>query len=237
MTDDPLARDLVTMLRATREAERAVFGAMPSAIRSRPLRPGDWSPKDHQAHLSAWKGRQADRFAALRRGEVPSTVGSDHETDGINAELHRLTSDWRWDEVERAADETSERLIGEIEACDPALIRTSDRLIGGTFGNGAYHAAQHFGWLRDGGAPVDRGAFTAFMEAMVELVDNGSLPDADRGIALYNTACYAALDGDLERARRVLPEAFRLNAELRELARTDDDLAALRDEMDALVAQ
>lgn len=237
MATDPLLHDLVEMLRATREAERAVFGKMPSAIRSRPLRPGDWSPKDHQAHLSAWKGRQADRFAALRRGEEPSEGSSDAETDAVNADLHRLTSHWRWDEVERAADETSDRLIGEIEASDPALVRESDRLIRGTFGNGAYHAAQHFGWLRDGGAPVDEAAFRDFMEAVAGLAETGSLPDAARGTVLYNTACYAALAGDLDRARSLLPRAVALNPDLAELATRDDDLAALRDELAGLVAQ
>lgn len=237
MSTDPLVRDLVAMLEATREAERTVFDKMPSAIRSRPLRPGDWSPKDHQAHLTAWKGRQADRYAALRRGEEPSMIASDQETDAINADLHRITSDWRWDEVARAADETHDRLISEIQACDPALIRSTERLIGGTFGNGAYHAVQHFGWLREGGAPVDAEAVGRFIDEMAELVQRGSLPDADRGIALYNTACYAALDGNLDRARSLLPDAFRLNPELVELARTDDDLAALRDELTTLAGQ
>lgn len=164
-------------------------------------------------------------------------IASDEETDAINADLHRITSDWRWDEVARAAEETHQRLVGEVEACDPALIRSTERLVAGTFGNGAYHAAQHFGWLREGGAPVDAEAFRRFMDEIAELAQRGSLPDADRGTVLYNTACYAALDGDVDRARSLLPEAFRLNPGLVEVARTDDDLAALRDEIGALAGQ
>jgi len=236
MDADPLVRDLVEMLRMTRDAERDLFGAIPEATRVRPLRPGDWSPKDHQAHLSAWKGRQADRFAAARRGEAP-VEGSDAETDAINAELQGVTADWSWEAVERQADEISERLIREIQAAGAEVLAGFDRLVGSTFGNGAYHAIQHFGWLRAAGIAVDPARTRRLVADVEELVGRGALPDADRGIALYNTACYAALEGDPERALALLPRAFALNPELAAVAPQDDDLVSIRSELGRLTSQ
>lgn len=236
MSTDPLIRDLVEMLHLTRDAERDIFGAIPGATRDRPLRPGDWSPKDHQAHLTAWKGRQAERFAAASRGESP-VEGSDAETDDVNAQLQRVTADWPWEEVERQADEVSERLVHEIETAGPTVLARFERLIGSTFGNGAYHAAQHFGWLRAAGIGVDAARSRRFVADLEELVGRGSLPDADRGIALYNTACYAALEGDAARALALLPRAFALRPDLQALAMNDDDLASIRSRLEGLAAQ
>jgi len=236
MSTDPLLRDLVEMLNLTRSAERDVFGAIDPQTRDKPIRPDDWSPKDFQAHLSAWKARQADRYAAVRRGEEPS-IGSDGETDALNAKLRLRTADWPWDEIERQADEVHARLVAEVESTQPVLVRASGRLIGGTFGNGAYHAAQHFAWLRDAGVPVDADRFRRFVAELADLVQRANLPPADQGVAIYNTACYAALDGDLQRARDLLPEAFRLNPDLVQSARDDSDLAALKDEITDLAGQ
>ena len=48
--DDELVLALVAQLRAMREAEREIFGSIEPGVRDRPIRPNDWSPKDHQAH-------------------------------------------------------------------------------------------------------------------------------------------------------------------------------------------
>jgi DinB superfamily len=233
MSTDPLIRDLVEMLRLTRDIERDVFGAIPPDLRERPLRPGDWSPKDHQAHLSAWKERQADRLAAVRRGEVTS-YSTDAETDAINAELQRRSADATWQEVVSQADETSARLAAELEATDPEVVRSSaHELIGSTFGNSGYHVAQHVRWLKEAGIPVDSARLRRFVSDLAELARHSSLPDRDRSVALYNAACYAAIDGDLATSRGLLPEAFSLNAELVAVARTDPDLVELRDELPA----
>jgi hypothetical protein len=236
MSTDPLIRDLIEMLNAMREAERDVFGAMAPEVRERPLRPGDWSPKDHQAHLSAWKARQADRYASARRNGQPEP-DAEEETDAVNAELQRQTADWSWERVEQQAEDVSRRLTDEVASIDPARVRSSDRLIGGTFGNGAYHAIQHFIWLREAGVLVDAQRFHQFVMEMEQLVLRGSLPDPDLAVALYNTACYAALDGELDRARSLLPRAFRLRPDLAKLATTDTDLVALRDELPGLAAE
>ncbi len=53
------------------------------------------------------------------------------------------------------ADQVSGQLESEIGATDPDLIAGSERLLGGTLGNGAFHAMTHFGWLVDAEIGVD----------------------------------------------------------------------------------
>ncbi len=132
-----------------RRAERDIFGALDGAVRDSPMRPNDWSPKDHQAHLTAWKARQARRFASAREGiEIP-TVHDGDETDELNAEFQEARADWTWDAVTAEADQVSTQLENEIRETDPDLIAGSERLLAGTLGNGAFHAMTHFGWLVD----------------------------------------------------------------------------------------
>ena len=118
--DDPLVPSLVEQLRSMRDAERDVFGALDPAVRDRPMRPGDWSPKDHQAHLTAWKAIQRDRIRAAAGGETLAADG--RETGERNAELQAMRADWSWEDVVREADEVSDELQAEIRAGGSALL-------------------------------------------------------------------------------------------------------------------
>ena len=229
---EPLVESLVTQLRTMRDAERDLFGGLDAAIRDRAMRPNDWSPKDHQAHLTAWKGRQANRIRAVREGEAFPT--DDREDDVINAELQALRADWRWEAIAAEADEVSEGLISEVRAAGGQLLLDSNRLVGGIFGNGPFHAATHFGWLLEGGIGMDAARVAAFMDAEVRLLASTDLPDADRGTGLYNIACTHALAGRLDRARPLLRDAFRLRPDLAEWATQDSDLVSLRGEIASL---
>jgi hypothetical protein len=231
---DTLTDALATTIVATRRAERDLFGALDDEALHRPIREGDWSPKDHQAHLTAWKSRQADRFAALREGRelAPGLAGA--EEDAINEELRAARAAWSWDDVVAEADSTAERLVGEIRNSNAGAIRASGRLIGGTFGNGLLHALTHLRWLREAGVALDRGRIDQFAAEAESLVRADALPEADRAAGLYDIGCYQALTGETDDARRLLREAFRLGPELVDFSRTDPDLVSLADELDAL---
>jgi hypothetical protein len=231
---DPLVEDLVAQLQATREAERDLFGALDPAVRDGPLRPGDWSPKDHQAHLTAWKEVQANRIHAARLGEpIPTDT---REDDEINAELQAKRADWSWDAIAAEADEVSERLESEIRAAGSTVLNKIERLVAGIFGNGPFHAITHFGWLRDADIGVEESRVIAFVDTIEQLLDTSGLPDADRGVGLYNLACAHAVAGRLDRARSLLRVAFRLRPDLAEYAKEDTDLVELREELAGLVA-
>lgn len=228
-----LTGTLVALLRAMRDAERDVFGGLDPEVRDRPLRDGDWSPKDHQAHLTAWKARQANRYADARRGEEPAEM-SDDQIQSINEEQQAARADWTWEAIDQEADEVSERLIREISATDPDELARSERLVQGTFGNGPNHAMEHFGWVRQAQIGADEARIVAYMDETQRLVEAGDLPDRHAATAVYNVACFQALAGRLDAARPLLRRAFHLNPELATFAREDTDLAALRDELDEL---
>ena len=57
------------------------------------------------------------------------------------------------------------------------------------------------------------------------------------GAGIYNAACYRALHGQLDEARELLREAFQLDPELVAWSKQDDDLIAMRDELDELASE
>jgi hypothetical protein len=228
--------DLIKLLQAMRGAERDVFGDLAPAVRDAPLRPGDWSPKDHQAHLTAWKARQARRFADAREGVELPAVSEGEETDEINAELQSERAEWAWDAIAAEADEVSARLEREIAATDPELIVASERLLAGTLGNGPFHAMTHFGWLIDATVGVDQNRVGRFIEDVATQLRVSQLPLRVVSEGIYNAACYRALRGELDEARAMLRESFRLNPELITWSKQDEDLVALREELDELAA-
>jgi hypothetical protein len=230
--DDRLVAALVEQLRVMREAERDIFGALEPEVRDRPLRANDWSPKDHQAHLTAWKRIQAERIRANTRREDPPFIG--RETDEINAELQAERANASWAEIAAEADDVSGELEGEIRAAGSAALVESGGLIGGIFGNGSTHAMTHFGWLLEAGIGVDPRRVADFVDVQERLLNLDALPDADRGVGLYNLACAHAVGGRLDRARALLPDAFRLRPDLADFAKEDPDLVELRDELPAL---
>ncbi len=230
--DDPLVAALVEQLRSMRAAERDVFGALDPAVRDRPIRPGDWSPKDHQAHLTAWKAIQADRIRATARGETPAS--DTRETDERNAELQAMRVGWAWDDIVREADEVSLQLETEIQSAGSALLVEAEGMIGLIFGNTSPHALTHFAWLVDANVGVDPERVAAFVDEHERQIEETPLADADRAIAVYNLACAHSIAGRLDRARPLLRTAFRLRPDLAEFAKGDPDLAALRNELSTL---
>jgi hypothetical protein len=224
MEHDRLHKTIIRALAAGRSAERDVIGALPPDVRDTPAAAGEWSPKDVQAHLSAWKARQANRLRAAQRGEEIESVGG--RIDEINAEQYAARVDWPWDEVAAEAERVSDDLAAAVVETNTAVLTSDDRLLGGCFGNGPSHTFEHLGPLaaRHGTEPH----VLALGAALAEVARDGSLPDRDAGVLLYNLACRHALEGRLDEARSLLPDAFRLRPDLVEYAPTDDDLVALR---------
>ena len=191
MTDQNVTSSMAEILLSTRQAERDIFGALDPAVRDAPLRDGDWSPKDHQAHLTMWKARQADRLAAARVGEELPRI-EEHETDAVNAQLHATRADWPWEAIETEADAVSRRLADELNATDPQQLLAKPDLVDGTFGNGAFHAQQHFSWLLAADIGVEPERVLRFGEEVERMVRDSALPDRDQAAAIYNTACFMA---------------------------------------------
>lgn len=231
--DDRLAEmraGLIESLRACRATERAVFAAFDPIDRDAPAADGGWSPKDIQAHLSAWKRRQVRRLAALREGREEPGLAST-ETDEINAVFHAERADWRWDQVVADADMETDDLIIEVGAATAATLE-SDRVALSILGNGADHAMMHLPAIA---AQVGLdGRVVELADAVAAIVDRGGWPSQPAAFARYNLACFHALGGRLDAARALLRQALPEQEELRTWAPQDDDLIPLRAELASL---
>ena len=234
MTDVSLNGALALTIETARDAERDLFGGLDRAILERPIRAGDWNPKDFQAHLTAWKARQADRFAAKRAGREP-TATDDLEEDALNAELRATRIDWDWVAVVEEADAVADRLIRELGRADPDVLRASDRLVTGTFGNGVLHTLTHVRWLHEADVPLDRARVTVFEVDAMRVLNSAAIPEAARAVGVYDLACYHAMNGSPDLALTLLRDAFRMDPGLLEFSRTDEELRSIQEDLDALI--
>lgn len=228
-----LQDDIVATLRAARQAERDIIGTLPAEVLLAPGPDGGWSPKDIQAHLTSWKARQAQRHAAVQLGE--ELPGGDEDLDAINAELHAARADWSWASVEEEADQVTDELMAAILGTNLETLLANDRLLGGTMGNGASHALEHLPPLARAHGTEQR--VLALAREVEEIVRASAFPKRDKGIFVYNQACFHAIGGRLDLARRLLPEAFALSPDLAEWSQEDPDLATLRDRLEGPITQ
>ncbi|HJP88130.1 MAG TPA: hypothetical protein VJ850_03770 [Candidatus Limnocylindrales bacterium] len=234
MPDQTLGEALAITIETARAAERELFGGLDRDAIERPIRSGDWNPKDFQAHLTAWKDRHAERLARIREALEPLARLEGQEEDEINAELRATRLDWSWDALVAEADAVAARLAGELRQADPDVLRGPDRLVDLTFGNGLLHTMSHIRWLLEAGIELDGSRVAQYEADSLRLVEAPALPERNRAAETYNLACHHALRGSLDIARRLLRDAFGTDPELLAFSRTDPDLEALRGELDEL---
>jgi len=226
-----LRTELIDNLRACREAERAIFGALDPVTRDAPGADGGWSPKDNLAHLAAWRNRQAPKMAALRTG-LPEPALPGDDLDATNAVFHAERSGWTWEQVDADADASLEALVGAVTAAsDDELVE--QKILGSIMGDGPEHDLGHLG------AIADKVGMSARVRDLADrtqaMLDHGVWPDRAAAYARYNLACFRALAGDLDDARALLRLALPGQEELRSLAPNDDDLIAKTDAIRQLV--
>jgi hypothetical protein len=231
----PLHLDLVSILEATRDAERDLFAMLPPAHREVPGAIGAWSAKDVRAHLAAWRSVEARRLEATRSngGADPADPAPSDPIDDANASLQARYAGWSWEAIDRESDESIEALIGAIRgSSSDVLCECDDGSVAGIGANGVNHAVGHLPEIAEMGGGLER--FDAYAREIEEVLRRGHLPPRDSGVILYNIACARALSGNLDEARRLLREAFARRHDLVEAAGDDPDLAALRDEVSTL---
>jgi hypothetical protein len=237
LTLAPLQADLVALLRATREAERDLFAALPEAVRDQSGVIGAWSPKDVLAHLAAWRAVEARRMEAARTGSPnpPEDPPLGEPVDESNARIHEDFAGAGWEAVELRADESVEALVHEIgESSTDILCDCQDDIVG-IGANGANHAIMHLSEIARLGSAGER--YRAFGRELEGILARGHLPPRDSGVLHYNLACHYALWDHLDDARRLLKQAFGQRHDLRSTAQDDPDLEALREELDALAGE
>ncbi|MEA2610068.1 MAG: hypothetical protein QOJ75_2311 [Chloroflexota bacterium] len=229
-TEPGLRAGLIEALRETIAVERDVFAAVDPAGREVPAADGGWSAKDHLAHLSAWRQRQADKLTALRDGsDHPESPGLD--IDATNARIQAERADWAWERVVSDADSTAVALIAAVAAASAETL-ADPKVVGSVMGDGPEHDLGHLVHVAIGEGLDSR--VTGLAQTTRAMIDRGGWPPGPAAYARYNLACFYALNGRLDEARPLLKQALADQAELRALAPHDDDLIALRDEIASL---
>ncbi len=223
------------MLTATRAAERDLFGMLDADARTAPASIGEWSAKDVQGHLAAWRAIEARRLQAAAADDASLTAGDPAPTDPddpANARLHAERVDWTWDEVAAEADASVAALVAAIgESTSDALCDCSNE-IAGTGASGVNHAMAHLSDIARLGGGEAR--YDAYAREIAAVLLRNHLPPRDSGVILYNVACHHALTGELDDARSALRIAFARRPDLLEHAGTDPDLVSLREELTVL---
>lgn len=224
-----LRTGLIDGLRASRATEIEIFEAFDPAVRDALPADGGWSPKDHLAHLSAWRAHMTDVLATRREGgEVPRDPRT---IDEINAGLHAERADWDWERVNEEAESTAAALIAEVLTANAEVLR-EQKTLGPILGDGPEHDLTHLGELA---AQVGlESNVLALADTSLAIIDRGGWPARSAAFARYNLASFHALAGNLDVARSLLRQALPEDEELRTVAATDDDLLALRDEIPKL---
>jgi hypothetical protein len=224
----PLQHDLVALLEAVRRAEHDLFDALEATRLDEPVVDG-LRARDVRAHLAAWRSIEARRLLGTATDEDPRPGDS---LDASNARIQAARAGWSAERAAAEADASIDELVRAIRASTSDTLCECDQLAAGIGANGANHAIGHLSDIARLAGAEDRYAQLA---GEVEAILNGShLMPRDSGVMLYNLACHSGLTGRTDDALRLLRTAFARRSDLRDHAREDPDLAAVRDGIAAL---
>jgi hypothetical protein len=191
---------------------------------------GRWSAKDHLAHLSWWRDRNAALMDGVRTGgELPPPVEDDEQNDIV----YKAYRDRPLAEIQAEARQSWDHLAAAIESCSEAdLMRPHPYAPGQTLldtvpANGHGHLGQHlmFWYLESGDEAAAEKA-----QVWAHDLERAASPDAKRrAYASYNLACFYGRVGRVEPAVPLLRESFEDAPDLVEWALRDTDLDRIRD--------
>jgi uncharacterized damage-inducible protein DinB len=223
---------LLGLMDQAQRDEHAFVRDLPADEREAAGSPDLWSAKDHIAHVAYWRRRFADRLQAALDGRPQPDLEA---WETMNARVFEERRRRPWADVLADADNSYQALGACLERLTDEDLLTVGRFdwvpegrpllaTGSAYEHALAHLAQYH---------VERGdrlAARRIQEGWVARVLEAETPDPVRGEALYNLACFQALDGDVDTAAVTLERAFASypTPHLRELARTDPDLAELR---------
>jgi len=209
--------------------EQMLLAAAPAG---EPGDPACWAALPVIAHNTEFKRQQVQRLRAVRLGQVPPEFP---EVDHASAETYRGYAARPADEVAEESRQVAAELTEGLTWVSDDDLRDPSRhpwLRGRQLWlqiivRGFWHPTGHLGGYYLAHARPDR----ALALAMHGVATAGYLgaPGPARGMASYNLACAQARANLPDQAAVTLREAIGLNPDVRVNARSDPDLAALRD--------
>lgn len=232
MSEAPFKPILLELLHHAHHAQDTFVQSLDAAERDATGLPDYWSAKDHIAHMTFWRQRLVFMLGAVLRHETPASAQDFEQLNPIIFERQRLRP---WSEVLAESDQAYADLFTVTDQLSDDELTAFNRfdwipegepLYTVFMGNCYEHAQQHFAQYaleRHGLPPALR-----IYEEWAERVVQAEAPDALKGIVLYNLACFYSTHAELEKADTTLRQACTLYPQLKETARTDTDLIALR---------
>ncbi len=242
MSDAPLKRSVLDLLRQTREEELVLTADLSDAERTATGTPERWSAKDTIAHIATWRQLHAEKLAAVVRGETPPSWTDGQVVDRLNAQAYAEHQHRSWQEVQEQAEHAYAALVAQVQRLSepelgdphhfPAL--NGEALWPETLGNSSWHPYTHLGELaRERGHAQRlarlRDAQIRGQEMALALMEQVGAPAGSRAVARYNLACLYALADRPGRALDLLAEVLPQRPDLALHARHDADFESLRD--------
>lgn len=222
---------MIDSLQAEYDHERAFMDHLPSESRRRHGTEQDWSARDLQAHITAWKHQ-----AVLRLRDDPSAIieRSEEITDQSNAVFFETYADHTWESVLEESETTHRELLEELgRLADDDLEKTDAftwqdgrplwrQLAGTLLLHPWMHLVEHAIGLGETEAAMESASTMA--DELVPLSDEPSWA----GVLQYNAACLSARAGGADQALRQLRSALELRPDLIDWSKEDSDLDSLR---------
>ncbi len=223
---------VLDLLRQARAAEQTFVADLTDAGRNEKGTFEQWSAKDVMAHIAEWRERFAQRLAAYRRGEPLPELA---DTDEMNAQHYGANQAKSWDQVKAENDQAFNDLVAQVSAMSdaelldkkPYVWSEGRPFLSSLITNSYNHISEHLMSYYVARGENERASNV--MESFAKQLLAADPPQDVKAIALYNLACFYALNGRADEAIARLREALPMRPDLKEWSREDPDLASLHD--------
>jgi tetratricopeptide (TPR) repeat protein len=196
-----------------------------------PASPGQWTAKDHLAHIVAWREVAAAEFEALRTGVGPPDISNDDDLE--NAKIYERTHDMPAAALIDDSRHAWNALAAELERASEAdLAKPRARWPEETYGrvivnHTLTHLAEHLGYVhRDRRDEKAAEALARWARDQAAATFPG---ERQEGVSEYNLGCFYAVRGRAAEAIPHLRRGVELVPGLRDWAQQDSDLDPIRD--------
>lgn len=232
MSARPFTPILLDLLHQARLAQNAFVQTLAPSEQAAIGTPAYWSAKDHVAHMTFWRQQLILKVRAILQHETPA--GMD-DFEQLNPVVFASQQQRPWSEVLSESDRAYAELaalVDQLHDDDLTAVARFDWIpdgrplyalfMGYCYEHTQQHLAQYY---------LDRNDLAQALctyEAWAGRVVQAEAPSALKGSVLYNLACFYATHAEVDKAITTLQQACTLYPSLKEFARTDPDLIAVR---------
>ena len=232
MSNESIKPQLIDLLKRARADEAQLIASLTIAEREHVGTLTHWSVKDLVSHLNYWRGSVLARLQMVQRGETPFSTSNYLEMNDQNFEATRYLT---WAETLEDSERTFDELVSIVSSFSEQDLTEPQRyewrkgeplwtfIRGNAFDHPEAHIAQYY---FDHG---DRARALAMQRELADLTMQVDPSPHSRGTAIYNLACFLALNGETAEAIKNLRESFVQRPDLIEFSNEDSDLNALRE--------